>query len=1076
MDRDVPTAERSIHSNSAEDRYRLVFENSLVGVFTVSEDRRIMEINPRACEIFGLQYEDAVGRSIADVHVSPAHYERFGEAVFSQIVEAGVSNVQYPLRRRSGEIFWAELSGKPINGHNRDDGVVWVLVDISRAKAAEIALRESEERYSLAVAGASDGLWDWKIPTNEIYFSPRWKEIIGFRDDEIPNCFDAWQQRVHPQDVDSAFGAIQAHLRGETEHMEIEFRMRHKDGSWCWILARGKCVRDATGLPMRMAGSHTDIDARKRVESQLQENRKRLETVFSTVQTGIAIVDHEQRIIVDANEKAAEILGVELDDLLGHRCSDWFCSDSDPCPFAGPFVPVVNRESALRHRDGHPIPVLRSVVPLDYPDRSFLLESYVDISELKQAEVALRAAKEVAESAARAKSEFLAKMSHEIRTPMNSIIGMTKLTLDTGLDAEQRENLQIVNASSEALLGLIDDILDFSRIDAGRIELEAIDFDLDHLIEEVLDSFGLRAFEVGIELAYLIDPEVPSRMHGDPGRLRQILVNLIGNALKFTPAGEVVVALSRQPSDRGEVRVRFAVSDTGIGIPQDKQDLIFDAFAQVDNSTRRRYGGTGLGLSICRQLVALMTGEIGLYSRPGEGSEFWFSLPFKPAVQPAPPVVSSAVDLTGIRCLIVDDTKANRMLLEKTLRGWKCESVAVDSGRNALAQLHWANQSGAPYDLVLLDMAMPEMDGEEVALEIRDDPHCGRPRVILLTSVGRRADLERLAALGVSAYLSKPIKRALLRETMLATLGRAATSGIALRPVITDDSLRGFSLAGIKVLLVEDKPFNQKVAERFLEKKQMSVIIAADGLQALEVLRRQHFDVVLMDVQMPVMDGYETTRAIRAAEATDASTEPLHLPVIGMTAYALAGDRERCLAAGMDDYVPKPIDPERLYAAIRTWTAPLRERGVAGRALHHASGANRSGQSQATPVKPSPSAATDHSHPLDPDLLLARVRSIFGEDQDALQGIFRIFLDDVPADIDRLGAAIAAADGAAVTSLAHSIKGMLRNFGLAWLGDRFQEIEEQGRRGAMDSASLLLEQARLGLEQVYAILRDQSVP
>ena len=1061
---------------AAETRYRQVFENSLVGIFIVSAERVIIEINRRAGEIFGFPDPSAaIGRSIELVHVSHATFVDFGKQVFSHLEADGVSNIRYQLKRQNGELFWAELSGKPINGRDRADGVVWVIADVTAAIAAQTALHDSETRYSLAVAGANDGLWDWKIPANEVYFSPRWKEILGYRDDEIPNRFDEWQSRVHPDDLDQTMQAISSHLAGLNDHFEAEFRMRRKDGAWCWILARARCIRDQDGRPIRMAGSHTDIDARKLAEQRSEADRRRLATVFETVQTGIAIVDVESQRIVEANAQAAHTLGLEREALIGARCSDWLCTDPSECPFRGARTPVLNRETTFRHRAGHRLPVLQSAVPLDVDGDHRLLESYVDISAQKAAQRELRAAKEAAEAAALAKSEFLAKMSHEIRTPMNSIIGMTQLTLDTALRAEQRENLEIVSASASALLGLIDDILDFSKIEAGRLDLEEIDFDLADLIEGVLDSLSLRAAEKGLELTQLIGEAVPSVCRGDPTRLRQVLINLVGNAIKFTERGEVVLHVDLDAQTGPGHRLRFRVCDTGIGIPAEQRVQIFEAFNQADNSTRRRYGGTGLGLTICRQLVDLMGGEIGVEAGPSGGSTFWFTIELSAARGNAPVKPQPIAELAGTHCLIVDDTEANRILLSKTLQQWQCPSTAVASGAEALAELRRATASSDPYDLVLLDMMMPEMDGEETARAIQEDPGCGDAPVLVLTSVAHRSDMQRLATLDVAGYLLKPIKRSLLRQAILAVLGRPApgdgtAASSTKMAMVTSETLQEDHLAGLRLLLVEDKPFNQRVAEGFLKRREIRVTIANDGAEALARLAEQSFDLILMDVQMPVMDGLETTRRIRTLEG--AADPPRHTPIVAMTAHAMSGDREGCLAAGMDDYVSKPIDPDKLYRAIARWAGNSR----CGRVALPA-GSPRLPAADDAPAAPAaaagaPTLSTEESPMASPQTdPLAHLLSLFGDDLALVHEIVAIFLEDAPASLADLGYAIEAEDSQRIAAAAHALKGMARNFGLDDLGGQFARIEQLGRDEQPDAAWAPFKAAQAELEALYPVLK-----
>jgi len=820
--------------------------------------------------------------------------------------------------------------------------VVWLLGLIGiglahyRIRTQQAVLEERNERFNQLAEHSGTYIWEVDAAGLYTYVSNVVELILGYSAEELVGRKHFYD--LHPESEREVFkkSAFEAFARKERV-VNFVNAIRTRDGRIVWVETNGIPRLDGDGELLGYRGADTDVTDRRKAEEALKESEEYFRALTENVSDVIVIMDAKGNLVYESSSHKT-MLGYGDGELIGRNVLDFVHLDdqedltkqfSKLLQKPGSIAPVHFRVS---HRDGS----WRNIEGtcknlLDFPAVKGIVANYRDVSDRDRVEKELRQTNEnlaqqtafaktmaaEAEAANAAKSEFLANMSHEIRTPMNGVIGMTSLLLGTRLAPEQREYTKIIRNSGDALLDIINDILDYSKIEAGKLDLEIIDFDLRTTLEEMNDLVALKAYEKGLEFANAIHPDVPSLLRGDPGRLRQILVNLIGNAVKFTEKGEIVIRVKLESENADGVTLRFAVTDTGIGIPKDRMDRLFKSFSQVDGSTTRKYGGTGLGLTISKQLAGMMGGRIGVKSEEGKGSEFWFTADFERQSGVGHKIVTTPGDIRGKRMLIVDDNETNRYILREQLKSWKCRYTEAASGSEALTLLHHAVTDKDPYEIALLDMQMPGMDGETLGKKIKHDPDLAKTILVLLTSIGQRGDAGRLKEIGFSAYLTKPLKQSQLYDCLATVSGTYKKKSNEQAPdIVTRHSIAEEQKRRIRILLAEDNVINQKVATSILGKLGYHADTVANGLEAVKALEMIPYDIVLMDCQMPEMDGYEATGEIRNSESKVLDHKVV---VIAMTANAMQGDQEKCLKAGMDDYLTKPVKPQDLSDMLEKW-------------------------------------------------------------------------------------------------------------------------------------------------------------
>jgi PAS domain S-box-containing protein len=1039
----------------------------------------------RFAPIAGIDAEDLVAGRIkyGDI-LHPDDAEHCVRTVAEALARREPFENEHRIFDRQGKVKWILSRG---HGIFAEDGSLRFLeglnIDVTEQKRAEAELRKANDRLALAVRGSNVGVWENDMAGGDYgtgcVHCTNILEQLGYPAPQSAIDYQTLVAPIHPDDQGRIEQALRAYFAGETAEYQVEFRARHRDGAYRWMLSRGVAVRDAADRPVRFVGTRIDITERKKAEDALRESEERFRGIFENAGVGIAHTDFEGRWL-RLNKKFSAIVGYTREELLYKTFRDITYPEDLPASLdqLGRLlrgeVPVYTLEKRYVRKDGSLVWVhLANSIQRDAAGRpAYIIAVIQNISERKRLESELRRAMEAAEAASRAKSDFLAHVSHEVRTPLNAILGMNELALDTSVTEQQRKYLTVVQSAAEALLAVINDLLDFSKIEAGKLELDQATFSLRAVVNDTLRSLALRAHQKGLELVARIPADVPDAFVGDAGRLRQVLTNLIGNAIKFTGEGEVVVeveSLERENKPgHGEragpgalvsseslapesppCMLLFSVRDTGIGIPREKQRKIFEAFEQADSSTTRRYGGTGLGLSIASRLVGLMGGGITVESEPGRGSTFLFTVRLhRPVLQPDRTLARAPAELHALPILIVEDNTTSRRALEEWLRGWRTEPTAVGDGSAALEALRQAAAAGRPFALVVLDSSLPGTDALAVAASVRQTPALAASGVVLLTVEDQARELKHYHELGIAACVMKPVveeelldaicRARSLPSPVVVAAGRSASEG---EPGAQAASVT-VSGRPLHVLLAEDNPYNQAVMEDLLPRRGHTVHVAGDGRAALTALEQGHFDVMLLDIHMPELDGFQVMAVQRQREQGTGR----HLPVIALTARSAEGERTRCLQAGMDDYLAKPVRAAELFAAI--------DRVVSGDGVR----------------QPADSDGGAASGLLDRAALLAACDG----DAALLRKMCRHFQTFVPGRLAEVSEALRERDAVRLREAAHKLGGMVSSFS-ATAAEAAALLGRLGSEGKIEEAIQIHSRLTEIVGRLFSVLDTLSI-
>jgi len=1017
---------------------RAALESTADGILVVDERGKIVAFNAKFAELWRIpkpllasRDDDQVISRMSSQLRAPETFHLKAAELFAHPNGKSDDRIEF----KDGRVFERHSEPQRVNGKNV--GRVWGFRDVTERTRAE----EARSKLAAIVESSNDGIISMTLEGVITSWNKGAELIYGYRAAEVMGKTVAIL--APPERVDETAAILARLKRGEKTARFETVRVR-KDGSRIDVSLTISPIQNAAGDVVGAATIARDITEDKRAEKALRESEVRYRLLFQRNLAGVYRASLDGQIL-DCNEACARIFGFSTAaELKSRQAGELYLHPEARLEFTTRLRELgllTNFENCLRRKDGTPVWVLENATLIaNGGEPAQLIEgSLIDITERKRAEAELHKAKEAAEAASHAKSEFLAMMSHEIRTPMNGIIGMTELALDTALSLEQREYLEMVKESADTLLTLLNDLLDFSKIEAGKLSLNLGEFDLQETLSSAMRTLAPRADEKGLELTWETLPDVPPRLVGDPGRVRQILLNLVGNAIKFTEHGEVDLQVEMESHEADWAVLHFCVSDTGIGIPQEKHQRVFEAFMQADSSTTRKYGGTGLGLAITSRLVELMEGRVWLESKPDRGSTFHFTAKFGLAKGPPPePASFSKVNLQGMPVLVVDDNATNRRILAAMLKRWSMQPTLAERGHEALIAMRRAKGIGKPFPLLLLDAQMPGMDGFSVVEQLRQDPTLAGSAIMMLTSAGQRGDAARCRELGVSAYLVKPIRQSELLEAILLVLGQSSPEK-APAELITRHTLRE-ARPKFRILLAEDNVINRELVRRLLGKQGHMVLAVTTGREAVNLWEKdaEGFDIVLMDVEMPDMDGLQATAVIRAQEKLSGK----HVPIIAMTAYAMKGDRERCLAAGMDGYLPKPIRHQDLFETIHTLVLDVPGVPLNGR------------------VEKEPGDILDEA------LLMSRVDG----DAELLNDLVDLFLGEYPHRLEEIRAAIEKQDARGVERGAHGLKGSTSNLAANMASEAALKLERLAREGGLEGAQDLLRELESQLARLQPAL------